>query len=32
MLVISFSLGFAMRPLMPEQRYRKYLPFIGQCV
>ena len=28
MLVISFSLGFAMRPLMPEQRYRKYLPFM----
>ena len=28
MLVISFSLGFAMRPLMPEQGYRKYLPFM----
>ena len=27
MLVISFSLGFVLRPFM-EERYRKYLPFM----
>ena len=26
MLVVSFSIGFLLRPLMPAERYRKYLP------
>lgn len=28
MLVVSFSIGFLLRPLMPAERYRKYLPFM----
>ena len=28
MLVVSFSIGFLLRPLMPAERYQKYLPFM----
>ena len=28
MLVVSFSIGFLLRPLMPAECYRKYLPFM----
>ena len=28
MLVVSLSIGFLLRPLMPAERYRKYLPFM----